>query len=77
MEDVRGDRSIGKTDELGLGITEDPIHVHDLQAAMLHALRAARRYPQAQPRTTRPRIPSLQAAMGLLEGLRLTDVGGM
>ena len=29
---------VGATDELGYFITEDPIHVHDLQATMLHLL---------------------------------------
>ncbi len=29
---------IGKTDELGLKIVEDPVHVHDLQATILHLL---------------------------------------
>jgi len=28
----------GKTDELGLKIAEDPVHVHDLQATILHLL---------------------------------------
>ncbi|MEX2168722.1 MAG: DUF1501 domain-containing protein [Pirellulales bacterium] len=30
--------TIGATDELGFHITEDPIHVHDLQATILHLL---------------------------------------
>ena len=30
--------SYGQTDELGLSITEDPVHVHDLQATILHLL---------------------------------------
>jgi len=29
---------IGQTDELGLSITEDPVHVNDLQATILHCL---------------------------------------
>jgi hypothetical protein len=29
---------VGATDELGYHITEDPIHVHDLQATLLHCL---------------------------------------
>ncbi len=33
---IKGGQTIGKTDELGWGITEDPIHVNDLQATMLH-----------------------------------------
>ncbi len=28
----------GATDELGLSVTEDPVHVHDLQATILHLL---------------------------------------
>jgi Protein of unknown function (DUF1501) len=28
----------GKTDELCLNVTEDPVHVHDLQATLLHCL---------------------------------------
>lgn len=35
---VKGGQVIGKTDDLGLRITEDPIHVHDLQATILHLL---------------------------------------
>ena len=29
---------IGKTDEFGLRIVEDKVHVHDLQATILHLL---------------------------------------
>jgi len=29
---------IGRTDDLGLTITENPVHIHDLQATMLHCL---------------------------------------
>jgi hypothetical protein len=35
---VRGGHEVGKTDELGYHIVEDPIHVHDLQATILHLL---------------------------------------
>ncbi len=35
---VRAGATIGRTDELGLESVEDPIHVHDLQATILHAL---------------------------------------
>ena len=35
---VQGGQVIGKTDELGLGIDQDPVHIHDLQATILHAL---------------------------------------
>jgi len=31
-------QTIGATDELGYHIVEDPIHVHDLQATILHLL---------------------------------------
>jgi len=30
--------TIGKTDDYSYNITEDPIHVHDLQATILHCL---------------------------------------
>jgi arylsulfatase A-like enzyme len=30
--------SYGRTDDLGYGIVENPVHVHDLQATMLHAM---------------------------------------
>ena len=30
--------TIGETDDLGFKIAEDPVHVHDLQATMLHCL---------------------------------------
>jgi len=33
---IRGGRTIGRTDEIGWGIEEDPIHIHDLQATLLH-----------------------------------------
>ena len=35
---VKGGFSYGKTDELGYGITENPVHVHDLNATILHLL---------------------------------------
>jgi hypothetical protein len=35
---VRGGQVIGATDELGFFITERPVHVHDLQATILHVL---------------------------------------
>ena len=28
----------GETDDLGYRITRDPVHIHDLQATILHAL---------------------------------------
>jgi hypothetical protein len=35
---VRGGQVVGKTDEFGLQIVENPVHVHDLQATILHCL---------------------------------------
>src|SRR5262245_23698609 len=35
---VRGGQVIGKTDDLCMSIVEDPVHVHDLQATILHLL---------------------------------------
>lgn len=33
---VKGGQIIGKSDELGWGVVEDPVHVHDLHATILH-----------------------------------------
>jgi uncharacterized protein (DUF1501 family) len=35
---IKGGQVIGKTDDLALEIVEDKIHVHDLQATILHSL---------------------------------------
>ena len=35
---VKGGQVIGRTDELGLTVEEDPVHIHDLQATVLHCL---------------------------------------
>lgn len=35
---IKGGLSYGKTDEFGFHVTEDPVHVHDLQATILHTL---------------------------------------
>jgi len=35
---IKNGQTIGKTDELGFHPTEDSIHVHDLQATILHQL---------------------------------------
>ncbi len=35
---VRGGASVGKTDDFGMDVIEDPIHVHDLNATVLHLL---------------------------------------
>jgi hypothetical protein len=35
---LKGGQVIGKTDDYCLNIVEDPIHVHDLQATLLHCL---------------------------------------
>ncbi len=29
---------MGKTDDLGLNVAEDKVHIHDLQATILHCL---------------------------------------
>ncbi|MBL8215602.1 MAG: DUF1501 domain-containing protein [Bryobacterales bacterium] len=35
---IKGGQVIGKTDDIGLQVAEDPVHIHDLQATMLHCL---------------------------------------
>lgn len=35
---ARPGTTYGETDELGFGITQDPVHIHDLQATMMHLL---------------------------------------
>ncbi len=35
---IRGGQVVGRSDELGLYPVEDPVHVHDLQATLLHCL---------------------------------------
>ncbi|TWT55248.1 hypothetical protein KOR42_28750 [Thalassoglobus neptunius] len=35
---IRPGMTIGQTDELGFSIVEDPVHVHDVQATLLHLL---------------------------------------
>ena len=35
---VRGGYSHGETDELGFSVARDRVHVHDLQATILHLL---------------------------------------
>ena len=35
---IRGGQVVGRSDELGLNPVEDPVHVHDLQATLLHCL---------------------------------------
>ena len=35
---IKGGQVVGKTDEISLNIAEDPVHVHDLQATLLHCL---------------------------------------
>lgn len=35
---VKRGANIGATDELGYGVTEQPIHIHDLQASILHLM---------------------------------------
>ena len=35
---IKGGQVVGKTDDLCLNVVEDPVHVHDLQATLLHCL---------------------------------------
>ena len=35
---IKGGQTIGKTDDIGYNVLEDPVHVHDLQATVLHLL---------------------------------------
>lgn len=35
---IKGGQVIGKTDELGLNVVEDKVHIHDIQATVLHCL---------------------------------------
>jgi hypothetical protein len=35
---IKGGQVIGKTDEMGFFVTEDKVHVHDLQATIMHTL---------------------------------------
>ena len=35
---VKAGQTLGQTDELGFGVAEDPAHVHDLHATILHLL---------------------------------------
>ena len=35
---IKGGMTYGATDELGFNVAENPVHVHDLQATILHAL---------------------------------------
>jgi hypothetical protein len=35
---VKGGTAVGATDELGYAAAEDPLHVHDLNATILHLL---------------------------------------
>jgi hypothetical protein len=35
---VKGGQTIGETDELGFGVVQDPAHVHDIHATILHLL---------------------------------------
>ena len=35
---IRGGQVVGKSDDLGFNVVEDPVHVHDLHATILHCL---------------------------------------
>ena len=36
--DIKPGQTLGSTDELGFNITEDKVHVHDIQGTILHLL---------------------------------------
>jgi hypothetical protein len=35
---IKGGYSYGETDEFGYNVSENPVHIHDLHATMLHLL---------------------------------------
>jgi uncharacterized protein (DUF1501 family) len=35
---IKGGQVVGKTDDIGWGVVEYPVHIHDLQATILHLL---------------------------------------
>ena len=35
---IRPGVTLGKTDDMGYHVVEDPVHIHDVQATMLHLL---------------------------------------
>jgi Protein of unknown function (DUF1501) len=35
---IKGGITLGQTDEFGYNVVEDPVHVHDLHATILHLL---------------------------------------
>ena len=35
---IKGGQVVGMTDDFGFNVTEDPVHVHDLHATLLHCL---------------------------------------
>ena len=35
---IKGGQVVGRTDDIGFNIVENPVHVHDLQATMLHTM---------------------------------------
>ena len=35
---IKGGQTIGETDDLGYHVTKDPVHIHDVQATILHLL---------------------------------------
>jgi hypothetical protein len=35
---IKGGQTIGETDDLGYHVTQDPVHIHDVQATVLHLL---------------------------------------
>ena len=35
---IKGGMTYGSSDELGFSVAENPVHIHDLQATLLHQL---------------------------------------
>ena len=52
---IKGGITYGDTDELGYAAVENPVHVHDLHATMLHLLGID--HTQADVSLPRPRFP--------------------
>ena len=53
---IKGGTVVGKTDDLCMNMTEDKVHVHDLQATMLHCLGPGSHAPDLPPHG--PRFPA-------------------
>ena len=63
---IKPGMSYGATDDLGFHVVENPVHVHDLQATILHTARLRSRAAHVSPR--RPRLPTDRRAWESGEG---------